>query len=51
MITIENAKYATSDRDTIKVTINGKVIFVPIDPDNSHYKEILAQEITIAEPT
>ena len=29
--------------DVIKATIDGTVMFVPLDPDNRHYAEILKQ--------
>tara|TARA_R100000773_G_C4147002_1_gene70819 strand:- start:56 stop:235 length:180 start_codon:yes stop_codon:yes gene_type:complete len=36
---------------TIKATIDGKELFVPLDPDNRHYEEIMKQvaagELTI----
>jgi hypothetical protein len=37
----------------IKATINGDTVFIPLDPDNIHYAEILKQveagELTIAD--
>ena len=44
---ITSAKYIKSRDDTdntsIKATINEKVWFVPLDPDNTDYAEILKQ--------
>ena len=41
---IESAKYVTgSDDKIIETTIDGTTIFVPLDPDNRHYAEILKQ--------
>tara|TARA_A100001515_G_scaffold104410_1_gene85037 strand:- start:240 stop:416 length:177 start_codon:yes stop_codon:yes gene_type:complete len=44
---ITSAQYVKNsdgtDIDSIKATINGKVWSVPLDPDNSHYAEILKQ--------
>ena len=36
-------KHALIDVTYIKATIDGKVSSVPLDPDNIHYAEILAQ--------
>lgn len=33
----------TNKLENIKVTIDGVEMFVPIDPDNRHYAEILRQ--------
>ena len=34
----------TNERDTVKVTLQGgKELFVPLDPNNRHYAEILRQ--------
>ena len=56
---IENAKYQADTIDdevinfAIKATIDGQVVFVPIDPSNSDYAEILKQveagDLTIAD--
>ena len=44
---ITSAKYQDPDgngrNDTIKATINGTEMFVPLDPANRHYAEILRQ--------
>ena len=44
---ITSAQYTKNKEDTgndnIKATIDGKVWFVPLDPDNRHYAEILRQ--------
>jgi len=47
----ENAEYTDDTKKTIRVSINGKNTFVPADEQNRHYKEILRQNITIAEPS
>ena len=55
-----NAKYIKAPLDNpdnkntaVKVTINGVESWVPLDPDNRHYAEILRQvaagELTIAD--
>ena len=54
---ITNAKYKvslqTNENDSVKATIDGAEMFVPMDADNRHYAEILKQvadgDITIAE--
>ena len=44
---ITSIKYTSSElsdtNDNIKVTIDGQEMFVPLDPDNTHYAEILRQ--------
>jgi|TARA_R100000149_G_C5729446_1_gene48983 hypothetical protein len=44
---ITSAQYTKNKEDTgndnIKATIDGKVWFVPLDPDNTDYAEILKQ--------
>ena len=53
---ITSAKYIadtiTTDNMSIKATIDGEVMFVPLDENNTHYAEILRQvadsTITIA---
>ena len=39
---ISNAKYVAinDENDSITATIDGKVMFVPLDPANRHYQEI-----------
>ena len=54
---ITSIKYMSSElsdtNDNIKATIDGQIMFVPLDPDNRHYAEILHQvdagTITIAD--
>jgi hypothetical protein len=54
---ITNAKYKadsqTNVNDSVKATIDGAEMFVPMDTANRHYAEILKQvadgDITIAE--
>ena len=53
---IENAKYTNDldgERYSIKATIDGEDVFVPMDANNRHYAEILKQvadgELTIAD--
>ncbi len=39
-----NNEPLTNERDTIKVTLQGgKELYVPLDPLNRHYEEILKQ--------
>ena len=44
---ITSAQYVTSllsgNNSSIKATIDGQEMFVPLDPDNIHYAEILRQ--------
>ena len=44
---ITSAKYVlsitTGKNGSIKATIDGKEVSVPLDPDNTDYQEILAQ--------
>ena len=44
-MTIKNAQYHTDlvsgDNISIKATINGQEMFVPLDPANTHYAAIL----------
>jgi len=45
-ITITNAQYSADiegNNTSIKATINGTEMFVPLDPANRHYAEILRQ--------
>ncbi len=53
---IENAKYtagAEGDKNGIKSTIDGVPMYVPLDPANRHYAEIMRQQseglLTIAD--
>ena len=55
-MTITNAQYynnLTGNQAGIKATIDGTEMFVPLDPANTHYAEILRQveagELTIAD--
>jgi hypothetical protein len=52
-IIITSAQYTDNDNAIIKATINGTEMFVPLDPANRHYAEILRQvaagELTIAD--
>ena len=57
-MTITNAKYENDDLNNqtnimIRATIDGTEMFVPLDPANRHYAEILRQveagTLTIAE--
>ena len=45
--TITSAQYYTgsigSDTQGIRVTIDGQEVFVPLDPANRHYAEIMRQ--------
>ena len=42
---ITSAQYLAEDGEnhTIKVTIDGQELFVPLDPANRHYAEIMRQ--------
>jgi len=42
-MSISNAKYVAinDENDSITATIDGKVMFVPLDTANRHYQEIL----------
>jgi len=42
-IIITSAQYTDNDNAIIKATINGTEMFVPLDPANRHYAEILRQ--------
>ena len=53
---IVNAKYfkdSLDNIDGIKATIDGQELFIPLDPANRHYAEIMRQveagELTIAD--
>jgi len=53
---IENAKYTNDldgERYSVKATIDGEDVFVPMDANNRHYAEILKQvadgDLTIAD--
>ena len=55
-ITVTNAKYVNflnNNHASIKATVNGVDMFVPLDPANRHYAEIMRQvdagELTIAD--
>jgi len=44
---ITNAQYmknfTSKENESVKATIDGTVMSVPLDPDNRHYAEILKQ--------
>lgn len=42
---ITSAQYIADEgtNTSIRVTIDGQEVFVPLDPDNRHYKEIMRQ--------
>ena len=40
---IISAQYTNKEESIIKVTIDGQEWFVPLDPANRHYAEILKQ--------
>ena len=43
---ITNAQYFKNTKeelDTVKCSIDGETMFVPLDPDNRHYAEIMRQ--------
>ena len=40
---ITKAQYTTAEKEMIKATIDGTEMFVPLDPANRHYAEILKQ--------
>ena len=42
-MTITSAQYLNSDNETIKATIDGTEMSVPLDPANRHYAEIMRQ--------
>jgi hypothetical protein len=44
-MTITNAQYVAEDsvNHSIKATIDGTEMSVPLDPDNRHYEEIMRQ--------
>ena len=44
---ISNAQYTknpdTKENDMVRATIDGVTMWIPLDPDNRHYAEILKQ--------
>jgi len=53
---ITTAQYqvdTSGNNSSVKATIDGQVVFVPLDPTNRHYAEILKQvadgDLTIAD--
>jgi len=45
-LNITSAKYFNGiigENESIKATIDGQVMYVPLDENNTHYKEILRQ--------
>ena len=45
-LNITSAKYFNGiigEKESIKATIDGQVMYVPLDEDNTHYKEIMRQ--------
>jgi len=40
---ITKAQYTTAEKEMIKATIDDMEMFVPLDPSNRHYAEILKQ--------
>ena len=47
-MTITNAIYTDSNNSSISADFDGQAMSVPVNPDNSHYAEIVEQEIEIA---
>tara|TARA_R100001510_G_C7609650_1_gene173615 strand:+ start:836 stop:1027 length:192 start_codon:yes stop_codon:yes gene_type:complete len=45
-LNITSAKYFNGiigEKESIKATIDGQVMYVPLDEDNTHYREIMRQ--------
>ena len=42
-MSITSAQYRTADNEEIVCTIDGTEMFVPLDPANRHYAEIMRQ--------
>jgi hypothetical protein len=45
-MTITSAQYCNNtdgNKDTIRATVDGQEMFVPLDPANRHYSEIMRQ--------
>jgi len=40
---ITSAQYTDNNQDNIRATIDGQELFVPLDPANRHYAEIMRQ--------
>jgi len=40
---ITSAQYTDNKQDNIRATIDGQEMFVPLDPANRHYAEIMRQ--------
>ena len=38
-----NLDLASSSNSVVRATVDGQLLFVPLDPDNIHYAEILRQ--------
>tara|TARA_A100000172_G_scaffold40635_2_gene24799 strand:- start:2049 stop:2216 length:168 start_codon:yes stop_codon:yes gene_type:complete len=53
MMDITSAKYLNDDNKVIIIVADGQELFVPLDPVNRHYAEIMRQvaagELTIAD--
>ena len=51
-MSISSARYTTADKSLLAVTVNGVTSFVPLDPANADYQNIMALvaagELTIA---
>ena len=47
-MTITNAIYMDADNNSISADFDGQAMCIPANPDNSHYAEIVKQEIEIA---
>jgi len=46
VLNITSAKYFNGiigEKQSIKATIDGQVMYVPLDEDNTHYREIMRQ--------
>ena len=50
-MTITEAVWIDAEHTGLKVICDGKIIWVPPDPENRHYSEILRSGINISEPT
>ena len=48
MSTFTNATYTDNTNSMIKAQANGRPVFIPVDPDNTDYEELVEQGIVVA---
>lgn len=47
---ISECRYTSPARNTVRCLIGEAVVFVPVDPGNCHWQQIVEQQIEVADP-